>query len=276
MGWISRRHFFWVDDDLKKTESAVETTIRDRTFSPTRAPAALDTLVELLRDVAKTEFDRESNLNTRAAAVAAVAGLIATASGAVGKAVFSDKTLTGANKDVALALMLIGLVAVISALVMVVIFVLRPKQAKTRQTFFTDAVVEVWRERGDSAIILGARREGLYQVYVDRLLRTIALWSVRNREKSRWLGRAWVCLGLGIVLIGATGVLVASVVLDYSILTTVGMVAGGLLLVYAVLKGAYHKGRNQQVEEDKRNTEVEAILSFLSGTPTRRAPDATP
>ena len=268
MGDMTLRKLFWVDGDLKEAETAVEDAIAQREFSPAAAPA-LDTVVELLRDVAKTEFDRESNLNTRAAAVGAVAGLIVAASSAVGKSVFDQKELVGAEKDVAIGLMVIGLVAVVASMVMVVVVVLRPKQAKTRQTFLTDAIVDVWREPNGSSTILGARKVALSQLVVDRLLRTIALWSVRNRQKSRWLGRAWVFLALGILLIGAAGVLVATAVLNYWIVTTIGMVAGGLLLVWGVLKLLFHTGRKLETEKTKREEQLDAIIPLLTGAPRK-------
>jgi hypothetical protein len=267
----------WVDSDLKTDRRAVDDAI-DRPFSPVRAPAALETVAELLRETAKAEFERESNLNTRAAAVAAVAGLIVTASGAVGKAVFdaTGKTLTGTEGDVTVALMVVGLVALVASMLMVVMVVLRPKQAKTRQTFFTDAIVDLWTAREHSSLILCAQKDALNQLFVDRLLRTIALWSVRNRQKSRWLGRAWVLLALGIVLIGIAGLLVASDDLDYSLGTTLGMVAGGLVVVWLVLKALFHAGRESAKEEAKRADELQRIVDWLSKDAAKDvAPGAT-
>jgi hypothetical protein len=269
------RAWLWVDSDLKEDEAAVDAAIEravdaaiederavdaaiGEPFSATKDPPALQPVVELLRDVARTEFDRETNLNTRAAAVAAVAGLIVTASGAVGKAVFdaTEETLTAAEKEVSVWLMVIGLVALVAAMVMVVMAVLRPKQAKTRQTFLTDALVDLWA-RGHSSLIVSAQQDGLNEVVVGRLLRTTALWSVRNRQKARWLGRAWVFLSVGILLIGVVGLIVVSAELDYSLPYISAMVAAGFALVWLVIKGLYHADRRERNKErDRREDEV--------------------
>jgi hypothetical protein len=261
------RDLLWVDSDLKEGEEAVDAA-NEQLFAVTEAPGDLQTVVELLRDVAKTEFDREMNLNTRAAAVAAVAGLIVTASGAVGKTVFETTELSGTDRDVAVALIVVGLVALVAAMFMVVMVVLRPKQAKTRQTFLTDALVGVWTTGGPS-IIVSAQKDRLNEVAADRLLRTIALWSVRNRQKARWLRRAWVFLALGIFLIGIAGLLVVSAVLDYSFAKTFAMVALGLAVVWLVLiVDPFQTGRRASEQEEKRRREeLETIASRLARQP---------
>jgi hypothetical protein len=296
-----------VDSDLKEVETAVdaaietavdaaiedETASEDETVLSTRRPGmrrlldaaigerfsttedlpALQPLVELLRDVARTEFDRETNLNTRAAAVAAVAGLIVTASGAVGKAVFdaTEETLTATEKEVSVWLMVVGLVALVAAMVTVVMAVLRPKQAKTRQTFLTDALIDLWTS-GHSSKIVCAQQDGLNEVVVDRLLRTTALWSVRNRQKARWLGRAWVLLSVGILLIGVAGLIVVSAELDYSLPYISGMVAAGLALVWFLMKVLYHASRRgRNTERERREKEVERNACRLSAGATRDA-----
>jgi hypothetical protein len=221
------REYFWVDSDLEVkdlTDKLTQRAFADKDLDDLRQ-RNLKSVVGVLHDVARTEFDREMNLNTRGTAVAAVAGLIATASGAVGKSVF--ETTDASEPGLAtIGLFLIGLVAVVAAMAMAVMGVLRPKKAPTRRMFFTDTLVGIWRSRNRS--MLSVAEEDLDALLGDRLLQTIALWSVRNREKARWLRRAWLFLALGVLLISVAGLLVVSATLKgYSDLDIFAMVAGG-------------------------------------------------
>jgi hypothetical protein len=263
----------WVDAVLKEEKERVDEVCR-KPFAAKEMPAGLigpdlEKIVELLRGAAQTEFEREQNLNTRAATVAAVAGLIVTASAAVGKSVFGTET-GGTVPLETLAFFLVGLVAVVAAMIMVVFGVLRPKQAPTRQMFFTDTLVGVWTLlRGPSAV-LRAKPECMYVVLADRLLRTLAVWSVRNREKARWLRRAWVFLAFGVALIGVAGLLVLSKVLeeDYSLPGILAIVGVGILSVWVVLQvdswGAERERRPTfKDEECKRWEELKTVAKAL-------------
>jgi hypothetical protein len=267
---LTFRDYFWVDSDLKVKDLTEELTTKE--FADEQAPDRLKpwnlrSVVGVLRDVAQTEFDREMNLNTRAAAVAAVAGLIATASGAVGKSVFETTTASDPVLS-AIGLFLVGLVAVVTAMFMAVMGVLRPKKAPTRQMFFTDTLVGIWRLRNRST--LSVEETDLNELLGDRLLQTIALWSLRNREKARWLRRAWLFLALGVLLISVAGLLVVAATLkDYSDLDIFGIVAVGLILVWTVLRVDWFftdRGGVQHAEDQ----ELERIASKLLGDDRRR------
>jgi hypothetical protein len=231
------RDFLWVDSDLKLddlTGRLTRNAFRDTKDLGDLEPGDLESVVAVLRDVARTEFDREMNLNTRAAAVAAVAGVIATASGAVGKVIFET---TGSSEPgtATVELFLVGLVAVLAAMLMAVMGVLRPRKAPTRRMFFTDTLVGIWRLRSSST--LAVAKKDLDLLMGDRLLQTIALWSGRNREKARWLRRAWLFLAGGVLLISTAGLLVLSATLDdYSELEVFAIVALGLFAVWIVLR----------------------------------------
>jgi hypothetical protein len=249
------RDFLWVDSDLKLTDltdQLTKKTFRDPENLGELASGDLESVVAVLRDVAKTEFDREMNLNTRAAAVAAVAGVIATASGAVGKLIFET---TGSSEPgpATVELFLVGLVAVLAAMLMAVMGVLRPRKAPTRRMFFTDTLVGMWRLRTSST--LAVAKKDLDVLMGDRLLQTIALWSGRNREKARWLRRAWLFLAGGVLLISVAGLLVLSATLEgYSELDVFAIVALGLFAVWIVLRlDAFltHRGEADSTDEDE-------------------------
>jgi hypothetical protein len=258
-----------IDWDLKDQVSAAEKPmkqpfVRDE-VPPNLAGPKLGAILEHLREVVNMEFDREANLNGRAAAVAGVAGLIVTASGAVGKSIFEEDVERYA-KLAAVVLFLVGLVAVAAAMFMVVLMVLWPKQAPTRRIFVTDTLMGLWIQKGRSAIA-DAELDRLNLLVIDRLLRMVAHWSVRNRQKARWLRRAWMSLALGILLIGGAGIVVVSTVLGYSLHEIFAIVAAALVLVWLVLKldpiRAARKPDELNTEEMERQMELNEIAATL-------------
>jgi ABC-type branched-subunit amino acid transport system permease subunit len=134
--------------------------------------------------------------------------------------------------------------------------------------FFTDTLVGIWRLRNRST--LSVEETDLNELLGDRLLQTIALWSLRNREKARWLRRAWLFLALGVLLISVAGLLVVAATLkDYSDLDIFGIVAVGLILVWTVLRVDWFftdRGGVQHAEDQ----ELERIASKLLGDDRRR------
>ncbi len=282
---------WFLDADLKELEEEVCLGC-ERDYPAEEQQSDFDTeklsaVVAHLRDVAQTEFDRETNLNTRAAAVAGVAGLIVTASGAVGKSIFTPphsttvpsgtvaegtaaQSVTVAEATVPLetvAIFLGGLVFIVAALLMVVLGVLKPKQAPGRRMFFTDTLVALWNDANGPREVLLAEPKQLDLLLVDRQLRTIALWSVRNRLKARWLRRGWLFLAFGVLLIGAAGMWVVSTVTKTPLPEVVGIVGGAFVVVVVLLLWDPFKiGRPRPYPPE----ELETVAARLSPEPVNR------
>ena len=165
--------------------------------------------LELAEVAAKAETERKTNLNTRGAAVATVAGIILTVATAVAKPVFATQSpWAGWTRDLMEYLFLAALVFVASALVMAVVMVLRPGRGVRTKTAVGAAVVNVWlQDRGDIALATAADTQ-IQVFWLDRLLRAMPTWHHRNRSKARWLRRAWMVLMFGIILIAAAGVFI--------------------------------------------------------------------
>jgi hypothetical protein len=268
---LTFRDVVWVDGDLSRREAAAVAAMKQRVdLAPDPDPAKLEKVDELLRDVAKTEFERETNLNSRATAVAAVAGLIVTASGAIAQSLFRPAGWSDDMKLAIVVLFLSGLVSLGAGMAIAVVAVLKPKQAPMRRVFFTDTVLSLWIERGRTEI-LAANADRLQLLYVDRLLRTITWWSVRNRSKARWLRRAWMFLAGGIVLVGVAGVLVLAERLDYSVARVFLIIGIALALVWLVLRLDLIRASRKRVEvereEKEEKAEVNVIAEQLRDTP---------
>lgn len=206
----------WGDGDLaedeadaRKVEGGRKLLLECPTVVADGKRANVEAALELAEAVAKTETERETNLNTRGAAVATVAGIILPVAAAVAKPVFATpSTWTGFTRDLMEWLFLAALVFVASEMVMAVVSVLRPRRGGRTKNAVGAAVVNVWcQPRGD--IALAAAADTQIQVFrLDRLLRAMPTWHYRNRSKARWLRRAWMVLMLGILLIGSAGVFI--------------------------------------------------------------------
>jgi hypothetical protein len=81
----------WVDPDLRKKERDARQNDKEIFNRTGLRPESIQRTLELAKQVGQAEQERETNLNTRGAAVATVAGLIVTVSGAVTKSLFPAK-----------------------------------------------------------------------------------------------------------------------------------------------------------------------------------------
>jgi hypothetical protein len=213
---LGLRQVLWGDGDLaedeadaRKVEDGRKLLLECPTVVADGNRGNVKAALELAEAVAKAETERETNLNTRGAAVATVAGIILPVAAAVAKPVFATKsTWTGFTRDLMEWLFLAALVFVASAMVMAVVMVLRPGRGGRTKNVVGAAVVNVWcQPRGD--IALAAAADPKTEVFrLDRLLRAMPTWHYRNRSKARWLRRAWMVLMLGILLIGLAGVFI--------------------------------------------------------------------
>jgi hypothetical protein len=212
---LGLRKGLWGDGDLAEDGAAARKREDDRkllleipTVVARRNRKNVKAALVLAEAVANAETERETNLNTRGAAVATVAGILLTVATAVAKPVFATPNpWTGFSRNVMEWLFLAALVFVASAMVMAVVMVLRPGRG-VRTNAVGAAFVNVWlEERGD--IALAAAADTQIQVFqLDRLLRAMPTWHYRNRSKARWLRRAWMVLMFGIILIAAAGVFI--------------------------------------------------------------------
>jgi hypothetical protein len=231
--------------------------------------------LELAETVAKAETERETNLNTRGAAVATVAGIILPVATAVAKPLFATpSTWTGFRRNLMEWLFLAALVFVASAMVMAVVSVLRPTRGGRTKNAIGAAVVNVWRqERGD--IALAAAADTQIQVFrLDRLLRAIPAWHYRNRSKARWLRRAWMVLMLGIILIGSAGVFILAGLpaegeqdkavqskitwTDIVVVIALTLIAVWLLLKFDLVFARRREWRRSAEKEERQQAEEEA------------------
>jgi hypothetical protein len=200
--------FLKVDDDLREKEAEARLCVDKRVYDCDGLVAKnLERTLEVLIDASKAEQDREANLNARGAAVATVAALVVSVSGAVAKSVFETTDWTDWTKFAAILLFLTALFAVAAAMVMAVVMVLRPGQGPQTKNLLGETLVELWLD-GKEVDLIEANRNRLNLLFVDRCFQTLPSWHYRNRRKARWLRRSWVFLGAGIVLIAAAAVLV--------------------------------------------------------------------
>jgi hypothetical protein len=202
-----------LDDDLKRKVEQFQA--RERTSdldaiyrSPDFDPKNLEPALALLEDVAKSEVDRETNLNARATAVAGVASVIVALSGAVAKNVFVE-TWDDWTKLMAVALFGVALLCLTLSICFTVLKVLRPTRGPRTKHFLGETVADMWR-RGDVRGLLAANEHELRLLRFDRAIRTVPEWHVRNRQKARWLRRAWVFLALGVLAIAIASVFVVT------------------------------------------------------------------
>jgi hypothetical protein len=280
----------WVDDDLAEEEYRAAKVERRRVLlleqANVAAPENRDNVkaaLELAKAIAKAETERETNLNTRGAAVAVVAGLIVSIATAVAKSVFATRTdWTGLTRDATEYLFLATLVFVASAMVMAVVGVLRPARGGRTKNAVAEAVVNVWRQQdGDVALAAGTAWR-IEVFWLDRLLRAIPTWHYRNRSKARWLRRAWMFLMLGIILIGSSGVFLlaelrlpageeesSTVESEIAWVEILGVIALAFVVVWLLLVfdlvGARRRpfGRAEQEEREDAEEEARKIVRLL-------------
>lgn len=209
------RQQLWVDYDLKRAERRARYLARSALDREDLRAYDRDGLksddiartVGFLGEVAAAEQERETNLNTRGAAVATVAGLIVTLSSAVAKSVFGIADWSDWTKIAAVALFLAALFAVATAMVIAVVAVLCPKRGPRTKNFLGETLVDLWLGE-HAANLVRADKDRLNLLSLDRSMRTLPEWHLRNRGKARWLRRSWMFLTAGIVLIAVAAVLV--------------------------------------------------------------------
>lgn len=215
------RRQLWVDYDLKRAERRAHELARralDREDLRAYDSDGLSSddiaqTVGFVGEVARAEQERETNLNTRGAAVATVAGLIVTVASAAAKSVFETADWSDWTKIAAVALFLAALFAVATAMVIAVVAVLRPKRGPRTKNFLGETLVDLWLGEHASQLVR-ADKDRLNLLFLDRSMRTLPEWHFRNRGKARWLRRSWMFLTVGIVLIAVAAVFVLARILE--------------------------------------------------------------
>jgi len=195
-------------DDIPLPDLSAKSLSGDSRYDLCRESA-----LELWESVAKGETERETSLNTRGAAVAAVAGIIAPIATALAAQLFTtkDPSTSGAHwagfpRNGAEYLFIGALVCIVSAMAMAVAGVLRPGRGGQTKSFVGEAVAEIWlKEKQAEKPKATPRNIAIFRL--DHYQRAIPAWHYRNRSKARWLRRAWMFLMIGIILIGIVGVI---------------------------------------------------------------------
>jgi len=215
---------------------------------------SLNAALELAESVATAETERETNLNARGAAVAAVAGLVIPIATALANPLFrtEDKHWAGFPRNLAEYFFLAALVCVASAMAMAVVGVLRPGRGGQTKNTVGEAVVNVWCwDDGDIALAEASDRK-IAVFRLDRLLRAIPTWHYRNRSKARWLRRAWMFLMIGVILIGSAAVIFITELSEETIWEeTVAVIVGSLIVIWFLIRFdlVFAGRRNQAVDE---------------------------
>src|SRR5215510_5644619 len=164
------RRALWGDGDLAVAEShASECAKREGLFHHKHADlmadkdhTSLNAALELAESLAMAETERETSLNARGAAVAAVAGLVIPIATALANPLFrtEDKHWAGFPRNLAEYFFLAALVCVASAMAMAVVGVLRPGRGGQTKNTVGEAVVNVWCwEDGDIALAEASDRK---------------------------------------------------------------------------------------------------------------------
>jgi hypothetical protein len=263
------RRKLWVDDDLKKKEREAHALAREALDRENLRAYDCDGLnsgdiaqtVAFVSEVARAEQERETNLNTRGAAVATVAGLIVTVASAVAKSVFEIPKWSDWTKIAAVALFLAALFAVATAMVIAVVAVLRPKRGPRTKNFLGETLVDLWLGQYVAELV-GANKDRLSLLSVDRSMRTLPEWHFRNRGKARWLRRSWMLLTAGIVLLAVAAVLVLARILKVTAPRSGGaaedltwgwiglMIGGAAVIAWMAIRFDW-VGAGRAVKEDK-------------------------
>jgi hypothetical protein len=207
----------WVDYDLRSAQDRAEETgktfkFRSENFANLDG-GNLERAAAFVADIARSEQERETNLNSRGATVATVAGLLVSVSGAVAKSVFGLEDWSDWTKIAGVALFLLSLIAVATSMAASVYFVLRPSRGARTKNFMGETVANLWLGRRANAVI-GADRHALDLLVIQSSMRTLPGWHFRNRAKARWLRRSWMLLALGMVSIAISAIFVLARVLQ--------------------------------------------------------------
>jgi hypothetical protein len=292
------RQQFWVDADLTGAQRSAHELARRALDRPDLRAYDCDGLrseniaqtAGFVNEVAKAEQERETNLNARGTAVAAVAGLIVTVSSAIAKPVFDIAEWSDWTKIAAVGLFLAALFAVSAAMVIAVVAVLRPKRGPRTKNFLGETLVNLWLGE-HAAGLVRADKDRLSLLAIDRSMRTLPEWHFRNRAKARWLRRAWMLLSVGIVLIALVAVLVLARVLDITPQRAGGpaedltwgwigvMLAGTVVAAWMALHfdwlGA-GRGERDAAQAERDREELARIAEKLPASPVAGATLGTP
>jgi len=256
------RRWLWGDNDLADAEvHAWWCAERDKSlleyFNKQKGDGKnvdVKAALELAESVAKAETERETNLNTRGAAVAAVAGIIVPIATALAKPLFTtvDQHWVGFPRNLAEYLFIGALVCAVSAMVMAVVGVLRPGRGGQTKNAVGEAVVSVWRRENGYIALAEATDEKIAIFRLDHLLRTIPTWHYRNRSKARWLRRAWIFLMLGVILIGVVGVIFLTELSSETIwVETASVIAISVIVIWLLIRfDLVHAGRPHKQAKD--------------------------
>jgi hypothetical protein len=271
----------WVDYDLKSAEEEAARVAEGA--SPAYEAEGLragdiERTVVFVGDVAKSEQDRETNLNTRGATIATVAGLIVAVSSAVAKSVFGIEDWSDWTKIAAVALFLKALFAVAASMVIAVFFVLRPRRGARTKNFLGETLADLWIGNQADKFVT-ANRHRLDLLFIDRSMRTLPEWHFRNREKARWLRRSWMFLTIGMVLIAIAAVFVLARILEVTDASTRGpaedltwgwlgvMLAGAVVLSWLAIRFDWLRaGRDTQAKYEVPR-EIKRLATKLQDSP---------
>jgi glyoxylase I family protein len=275
------RRWLWRDNDLADAEvHAWWCAERSKPFREYLKKPDGDTIdvkpaLELAETAAKAKTERETNLNTRGAAVAAVAGIIVPIATALANPLFTtkDQHWVGFPRNLAEYLFVGALVCVVSAMVMAVVGVLRPGRGGQTKNAVGEAVVSVWRREEGYVALAKATDRKIAIFRLDHLLQAIPTWHYRNRSKARLLRRAWMFLMLGIILIGSVGVIFLTELSQETIWEeTAGAVAVSLIVIWLLLRfdlvraGRPHKQANSEEQRKWARREAKKIQADWKGT----------
>jgi hypothetical protein len=269
------RRWLWRDNDLADAEvHAWRCAERDGSLleyvnkKPGGDTIDVKPALELAETVAKAETERETNLNTRGAVVATVAGIIVPIATALAGPLFTtqDKHWVGFPRNLAEYLFIGALICVASAMVMAVVGVLRPGRGGQTKNAVSEAVISVWRWEEGYIALAEATDKKIAIFRLDHLLRAIPTWHYRNRSKARWLRRAWMFLMLGVILIGSVGVIFLTELSQETIWEeTAGAIAVSLIVIWLLLRfdlvgaGRPHKQANNEKGRRRANFEADEI-----------------
>jgi hypothetical protein len=246
LGWLLKD-----DAPLLELERAAEVAEAPLLVSaPNVEIKAVERSVAILREVAKAESDRETNLNGRGTAVATVAGLIVSLAAALAKPIFGDTKWTDDTKPVAAFFFALGLPVVAAAMLAAVFMVLRPQRGGRTKNFVAETVVDLWKQ--DPRVFAETGEKPLALLELDRALRTLPAWHYRNRYKARWLRRAYGLLAYGTLFLGVAGVLALAHYSGSDLWISLVAVAAGAVFALFALRydwlGAVPKGREEIAE----------------------------
>jgi hypothetical protein len=204
-----------------------------------RDAKTIEAALTLMLDLVRSESERETNLNTRATAVAATAGTLAALAAGLAKFVF--ERLESPWTEIAAVSLVLALGAAVLSALLVVLVVLRPKQLAFDQPgrrYLGGSVLESARGKAvkDGFATALDDASSVRRWYLDHAVYALESWWTRNNQKQLHLIRAYEALALAIVLLGITGVVVATQETWIALAIAAGAVAVVALTVERLLR----------------------------------------